>query len=190
MIFYKLYLAIDPYLISFFKFFKAPILNFYFGIFILVMISIIIGDFTSFLIYKLNRNYFKELSNELTQYHSCSIWAILFKNKEAFKLTNNLANESFGKFFFANITLSISSLWIIPFSLGWLNLRFSDIELNLPLFNLKINYLGIFILIYILAKILLAQFKKVTVSLKKEKNSIEKQEKMLLWSDLTYKKKY
>ncbi len=118
---------------------------------------------------------------------SLSIRALMDKSKENFKAANYLANEAFGKSFFAGIATFSSSLWPVPFALGWLGFRFGHLDFDLlfsmPLLGDSLNYTAVFLLIYILTRILAAKLRKRFLPQPKT-GSDQEEEKYYTWADL------
>ncbi|KUJ96360.1 MAG: hypothetical protein PWR24_1329 [Desulfonauticus sp.] len=179
----QFYLLIDPLLIFFFRIPKIPILGFYLGNGVLSLICVLLGEITMVLIYRYNKSYFDQLNQEMLQNHTLSIKAILFKSKEHYKAANTLANEAFGKTFFASLALFASSLWPIPFALGWLSFRFNEVTFPLWPTSFELGYVGVFIPIYILIRMLLGKVKKKISWLQIGDSSLEEEE-ILSWQDL------
>lgn len=69
---------------------------------------------------------------------------------------NKEANDAFGKVFFNAVALSAAYLWPVPFALGWMQLRFADVHIPLPFTPLAANYLVVFLLCYMLARLFFA----------------------------------
>lgn len=178
----KFYLLIDPFLIYFFRLLKPPILGFYLGNIVLSFFCVLIGELTMVAIYRLNENYFDQLNQEMLRNHTLSIKAILFKSKEHYKAANTLANEAFGKTFFASLALFASSLWPIPFALGWLAFRFEEVTFPIWLTSWEFGYLGVFIPLYILVRLLFGKLKKHISWLQIGKEEV--MEEVLSWQDL------
>ena len=81
------------------------------------------------------------------------------QNKRAYTASNKLANDAFGRSFFMQIALSAAFLWPIPFALGWMQYRFSDVEFRLPGTEVSVGYIAVFILLYIAAYLLFRRVK-------------------------------
>jgi hypothetical protein len=85
--------------------------------------------------------------------------ALKVGNRPAYEAANKLANEAFGKSFFMQLTLSATFFWPIFFVLGWMQYRFLDLEFPLPFVGFSLGYIGVFIVIYIMAYVLFKQIK-------------------------------
>jgi hypothetical protein len=81
-------------------------------------------------------------------------------DKKSYKAINQLANEAYGKTFFLQVAMGAATLWPIPLALGWLQLRFSEVRFPLPLdvslLRNGVGYEFVFIPLYILVRILVA----------------------------------
>ena len=187
-----LYIYVDRFLIGFYRISDIPIFGYLLGTALLSLICVVLGQFTLSLAYRANRMNLKSNNNDMVRMHNLSIYALLAKNKKAYKSCNKEANEAFGKYFFAQIALGISSLWPIPFALAWMQTRFDGVEFLLP-FNVPgightVGYTFTFIPIYVLVYILFGKIKHRLPYFKKEheflKADVNDSEKMLSISDL------
>jgi hypothetical protein len=186
---YDFYQAIDPALIFAFRITENPFMGYMLGNLYLAMICTLIGELTLAFLFKLNRKQYEEQSKEMLRNQSYSIQALMNKSKEDFKATNRLANDAFGKSFFAGVAFSSSSLWPVPFALGWLGYRFDDIAFemmfSLPLLGDSLNYAAVFLLLYILTRILGTKIRKKIFSGNiKSALPQEDQETYYTWADL------
>ncbi len=187
-----LYLHIDRFLIGFYRISEVPIFGYLFGSAILGLLCVVLGQFTLSLAYRANRKNLNSNNKEMVRMHNLSIYALLAKNKKAYKSCNKEANDAFGKYFFAQIALGISSLWPIPFAMAWMQTRFQGVEFLLP-FNIPgigqtVGYTFTFIPIYVLVYILFGKVKHRLPYFKREHEFIKTDgnntEKMLSISDL------
>lgn len=91
--------------------------------------------------------------------HNLSMKAIAAGDKAGYTGCNKLANEAFGRYFFAQFGEGAAALLPIPFALGWMQGRFEEVRFALPLelpgIGDSVGYLLIFVLMYILTRILL-----------------------------------
>lgn len=145
------YVVIDPYLIWFFRITGIAILDFLVGTFVVASITLIIGEFTISLAYLANRKKIEQTTNDVVRYQNTSVDAIEAGNKAAYAAANKMANEAFGKSFFHQIALSTGFLWPIPFALGWMQYRFSDIEFRILFSDVTVGYPAVFIPLYVAA---------------------------------------
>jgi hypothetical protein len=181
MIFYY----IDQLLISFYRLFEVPIAGYLFGTFCLSVFCVIVGRVTYGLLSGWNRRWLNTYNWEMVRMHNLSLKALSFKDKTAYTACNKEANEAFGKFFFSQMAMGMSTLWPVPFVLSWMELRFSEVVFFIPGIDHEFGYLASFIAIFILTNIACSKIKKHipnfgTVS-DVENNAIEK---MMTLADL------
>ncbi len=159
----KFYLLLDRVIIPLYRLVDDPLIGFFLGTFLLAFITVVIGEFTISFVFLANKSYLDRLNNELIKWNNLSVEAIEAGDKEAYKIFNDRANEVFGKVLFFSIAYSAASLWPAPFALGWMQYRFFSVEFPLPF---KVPYLGdsvgyifVFVLLYILAKLVFLYLK-------------------------------
>ncbi|WP_319521570.1 hypothetical protein [uncultured Desulfosarcina sp.] len=187
-----LYYAIDGFLISFYRLTEVPIFGYYIGTGVVCLICVIIGQMTYCWAYRRNHRFFSTDSREMVHMHNLSIRALGAKNKSAYKSCNKQANDAFGKYFFAQVAIGISSLWPVPFALGWMQDRFGGVEFALPIplpaFGSSVGFLFTFFPIYVLMYILFGKIKnKLPYFSSFEQwrlESHEEAEEMMSFSDL------
>jgi hypothetical protein len=187
-----LYNAVDAFLISFYRLVEVPIFGYYLGTAVLSLICVIIGQMTFCWAFRHNYRFFSKDNHEMVRMHNLSIKALGAKDKKAYKSINKQANDAFGKYFFAQVAIGISSLWPIPFALGWMQQRFGDVDFNLP-FSVpglgdSVGYLFTFFPIYVLVYILFGKIKHVIPYFSSfeqwRKESHTEVEKMMSFADL------
>ncbi len=74
--------------------------GFLLGTFVLALMSVIIGEFSISLIFRINRTFIDKQTDEIVRYQNLSIDALAAGDKEAYHASNKMANEAFGKSFF------------------------------------------------------------------------------------------
>jgi hypothetical protein len=187
----ELIIKLDSVLISFYRIPDNPVTGFFLGTLILCLACTIIGGYTSIGFAVINRKHNGRLYSETVSMHNLSVKAIAVKDKENYKNCNKLANEAFGRYFFAQFGAGASALLPVPFALAWMQLRFQEVSFSLP-FNIPgigetVSYPFIFIFLYVLCRIL---FRNIRNKLPFTKRMIQKilandtSEKMLRFSDL------
>ena len=92
------------FLISTFRLLSNPVSGFFFGTFILTVWCTLVGELTSLGVGRMNRKYTKKLERESIRLHNLSVKAIIHKDKESYKACNKMANEAWGKYFFATMS--------------------------------------------------------------------------------------
>lgn len=141
---------VDMFLIFFYRVFETPIFGYLFGTFFLSLICVLIGRMTHGLLAGWNRKWIYANQREMVHMHNLSLKALSFKNKTAYRACNREANDAFGKYFFGQIAMGMSTLWPVPFALAWLDLRFSEVAFLFPGTGHSVGYLATFIPLYIL----------------------------------------
>ncbi len=185
-----LYILLDSLLIAPFRTFEIPIIGFYFGTFILCLWCILLGELTFRLAAVVNRPYIDKLRAEAVRMHNLSIKAIVVKDKENYRNCNKQANEAFGKYFFNMIAHGAAFLWPVPFALGWMATRFSQVEFellfSLPLIGDTVGFAAVLIPMYILCRIGWGRIKPHLFFFNKEPGVglDQGREEMIQWEDV------
>ncbi len=156
---------LDRLLIPLFRIVPNPVAGFFLGVFLLAIVTVVLGEFTISLAFRWNRRHIKTLNENLAREHQLSIDAAKTGDKKLWKVMNRRANDAFGKQFFAQFAMGVASLWPVFFALAFLQNRFAHIEFPLPFEGLgfrggTVNYFTIFLLEYILARILFGKVKR------------------------------
>lgn len=121
----------------------------------------VIGEYFAAGLYFLHRRYYSGMEDNMVRYHNLSVDALHAGNKEAYLAANKLAQEDFGKSFFAQATIGFASLWPVPFALGWMSLRFEGIGMyTIPGTELRAGYVFVFLSLYILIRIFFSRYVK------------------------------
>lgn len=141
----------DPFLIWFFRITGYAFVDFLIGTYVLAFIAIVVGEFTISIIYLVNRGTIDKITDEVVRYQNLSVDAIEAGNKTAYLATNKLANDAFGRTFFTQIAMSAGFLWPIPFALGWMQPRFSDVEFRIIFTDWTVGYAFAFFPLCVLA---------------------------------------
>lgn len=153
-----LFTAMDSILMYFYRFPDSPLIGYFLGTSVLSLACVVIGEYSISIAFRLNKNHIEQDNHEISHYQNLSIEALKQGNKAAFKACNSIANDTYGKNFFTQFSLSAASLWPVFFALGWMQYRFSEVTFALP-FSIPgigdtIGYLTAFLLLYISARIL------------------------------------
>ncbi len=156
--------VIDPFLIFFFRLSDEPILGYLLGIAVLSLLCALIGSITVLAATRFNREHLIRQNRDMVRMQNLSVKALIAKDKPAYKLLNREANDAFGKYFFAQLTVSVSYLWPAPFALAWLQTRFEGVvfllPIDLPGIQGGVGYAFSFIPMFILVSMLFAKLKK------------------------------
>jgi hypothetical protein len=152
-----LFTAMDRVLMPVYRFPDNAILGYYLGTLVLSLVCVIVGKYSISLAYHLNKNNIVRDNNEVTHFQSISITALKSGDKAAFKASNSVANDAFGKLYFSQIALAASYLWPVFVALGWMQYRFSEVTFRLPLqipgFGNTVGYTVTFLFCYILIRL-------------------------------------
>jgi hypothetical protein len=145
---HPVYLWLDPYLIWFYRLSGSAEVNFLLGTLALAVLSLLVGEFTSFLASFMVRRHSEKVAEEAKRYQDLSMEALKSGDRPAYEAANQLANEAFGKSFYSQVALSATFVWPIFFALGWMQYRFLDMTFPLPFIGFSLGYIGVFIMIY------------------------------------------
>ncbi|MEE4112770.1 MAG: hypothetical protein V2I40_08140 [Desulfobacteraceae bacterium] len=156
---HQLYLSIDAVLMYFYRLTGIPILDYFIGTLFLSLVAVVLGELSVSLALRFNRSYIDGLSAEADRLEKLSFEAHQAGNEAGYRGLNKAATDAWGKKFFTMAAYSAGILWPIPFALGWMQIRFNDVEflLGFPLslfLGDTVGYLFSFFPIYILARIL------------------------------------
>ena len=152
------YQFLDPFLIWVFRISDNPYVGFAIGIAWVSLLTTVIGELCMAGVYFLNKKHFASIHKDMVSHHNLSLKALGAKDKTAWKACNSIANDAFGKNFFSRIALFASSLWVVPFAIGWLYFRFADVEFVVPYMG-QVGLSFIFIPAYILTRVLFGRVK-------------------------------
>jgi hypothetical protein len=144
-------LPLDPYLIWFYRLPGNAYVGFLLGTLVLVLMCLVIGEITFWLTAQLMGKHLDSVASEALKYQDISIAAAKAGDKRSFKAANSVANDAFGKSFFHMCAISMARLWPVPFALAWMQYRFLDVGLPIPGTPWSLGFIGVFIIIYILA---------------------------------------
>ncbi|MFW6122903.1 MAG: hypothetical protein ACOC6L_01545 [Thermodesulfobacteriota bacterium] len=152
-------LALDPYLIWFYRLPANAYAGFFLGTFVLAVLCLILGEITLILGYRLVGNRLEGLTAETLKYQDLSIEAAKAGDKASYQAANRMANDAFGMSFFSTMALSMARLWPVPFALAWMQLRFLEVEFFIPYTGFSVGFIAVFIVLYIAAYFLVKQVK-------------------------------
>ena len=158
-LFTTIYIATDQFLIFFYRLTDIPILNFMIGTFHLSFLCVILGELSVSLALKINKRYVDAMAAEIEEKERLSFAAYQAGDKESYKALNKQATDVWGKNFFTMAAYSAGILWPLPFAIGWLGSRFSEVDFLVAwplslLFKDGVGYAFTFIPMYILSRIL------------------------------------
>ncbi len=149
--------VVDDILMSFFRYPESPVTGFLLGTAVLSLISVCIGEVSMYLSFRWNKQKIVQTSLDMGHYHALSISALKTDNEKAYKACNSIANESYGKSFFLQITLVAASFWPVLLALGWMQYRFEHVQFSITLSSLNTEYssgyFSIFALCYLMVRL-------------------------------------
>lgn len=181
------YTYLDPFLIFAFRLPGNAYVGYALGLVWLAFLTTLLGELSMAGVYLLNRKHLLAQKREMVSHLNLSITALAAKDKTSYKACNTIANEAFGRNFFSGIALFASSLWPVPFALGWLEFRFTTVEFTLPLVG-AVGSAFLFIPTYIVVRILFSKakpylpfFSYMTRLLRQQEAN---EEKMLTYMDM------
>ncbi len=128
--------------------------------FLAAFFSVIVGEITISLAYRINRRYLRSLHHEVQEYQELSEQASAMADPETYRMINREGNDAFGRLFFQKIALSAASLWPIFFALQWLQDRYGSQPVLIPGTSWEANYVVSFLICYVVARILFGRLKK------------------------------
>jgi hypothetical protein len=152
--------AIDTLLISLYRLTGSPLLNYFIGTFLLAFLSVLIGHATLSLVYRANRKHLERLATDTEKLNQLSLNAMEMGDRKSYKTINKEASDSYGQLFFNRFGLSAASLWPAFFALAWMQERFARIMIPVPWLGFNLNFFVVFLLSYLVARIVFGQVKK------------------------------
>jgi len=150
---------LDAFLIQLYRLTGYPVVDYYVGTFLLAFLAVVVGEFTISLVFRVNRGHIETLNERVEQMSRLSEDAARLGDERNYRIINREGNDAFGQLYFSKFGLSAASLWPIFFALAFMQGRFRDISLPLPLVGWGTNYVAFFIFCYMPARILFGGLK-------------------------------
>jgi hypothetical protein len=159
-----------------------PLIGFFLGSTCLAMATVVLGELVLSLAIRFNRSHLQALTAEVVHHEALSVRAYGEGDKTSYKALNKAANDAWGRHFFTMAAYSAGMLFPVPFALAWMQAHFHGVAflMGWPLnfiFGRTVSYPFIFILTYILCRILfkymrpyLPYFKNVQIMLDTPRN--------------------
>lgn len=145
---------LDAFLIAPFRWPSSAHAGIWLGSALLASYTIIIGELFAAGLFLLHHRYYTTMHDGMVKYHNLSVDALHAGNKEAYLAANKMAQDEYGKSFFAQAAIGMASLWPVPFALGWMALRFEGITLySVPGTDIHLGYVFVFLSLYIVLRI-------------------------------------
>nr|WP_319490483.1 hypothetical protein [uncultured Desulfobacter sp.] len=159
----QFYLAIDSYIIFFYRVTGIGMVDYMIGTFCLSLIAVLLGELTISLALKANTPYLTGLALRMKEKESLSIKAYENGDMAGYKALNKEATDAWGRKFFSMLAHSAAILWPVPFALGWMQTRFAGIDFPIAFpFSLvtdSVGYTFSFFPIYVLARIVFGKIR-------------------------------
>lgn len=166
MTFSDFFLILDTWLIAPFRWITPAWAGFLFGTFVLALQSLFIGRLSLFILEKVQRRMQYQYEEETTRRQRLALVAIAAHDKKAYLAQNNLAEEAYGKSMALSVGRFCASLWPAVMALSWMGSRFSHspfpLQLTLEGEPISVPCAYIFILFFIVARLLLARLKSIS----------------------------
>jgi hypothetical protein len=156
---HPLWMLLDPYIIWFYRRTGYTFADFLLGTFVLAWIALLLGELTVSVVSLIARRRIDAATNEARHYQDLSDEALSAGNKEAYRASNKLANDAFGRSFFMQTALSAAFLWPVFVALAWMSQRFSDVSFNILFTEYSLSYVGVFIILYTAAYLIFKRLK-------------------------------
>jgi hypothetical protein len=149
----------DPYLLALYRLTGVEILDGLVGTFLVALIAAVVGEFTISIVFRINRRHLDRLNDDLKKYSDLSQEAARRGDPVSYKALNKQANDAWGQVFFNKFGLSAAALWPVFFALDWMQPHFSENGVPAPFFPEGANYVALFLVCYILARIVFGRLK-------------------------------
>ena len=151
---------LDPYIQRCFGLTGVEALDGLVGTWLLVLATVLIGDATVALVYRVNRAHLERLNRNLSKYGRLSQAALRHGDEVSYKALNRQANDAYGRVFFNNFGLSAASLWPVFFALDWMQPHFAEHGVRLPLVPSGVNYVVVFLVVYVATRWAVGRLKR------------------------------
>jgi len=151
---------LDLGILPFYQLTGIPGLDGLIGTFVLALIVVVIGEFTISLVFLVNRRHLDKLNQELKKFSDLSQEALRMGDEASYKALNKQANDAYGHVFFNKFGLSAAALWPAFFALDWMQPHFTETGVAVLGFSSGVNYVVVFLLGYILARIVFGRLKR------------------------------
>ncbi len=149
----------DEYIVSLFRMTGFTFPDFLLGTFLLALACVVVGEISISVVFRINRAVIEHYTEQVLRFQNLSMDALERGNKAAYKATNELANEAFGRAFFMQIAMSAAFLWPLFFALGWMQSRFQGVTFEIMFTDRTVGVGCVFIALYIMAYIMFGKIK-------------------------------
>ena len=151
----------DSLLISLYRLTGSPVWNYLLGTFLLALLSVAVGTGNPLPRLSCQSKHLEHLENRTEELNRLSSSAMEMGDNHHYRAVNKEASDSYGQLFFNRFGLSAASLWPAFFALAWMQERFAQIVIPVPWLGFSANYFVVFLISYLLAKIVFSQGKKI-----------------------------
>lgn len=152
--------AIDPILEALYRLTGYPLIDFLLGTFILALAATVVGEFTISIVFRFNRKHIDELNGRFRRLNRMCEEALERGDQETYRLLNKEANDAHGRVFFSRFGLSAAALWPVFFALEGVQRIHLESAIPIPFTPWSANYVVVFILCYIAARLLFGRIKR------------------------------
>jgi hypothetical protein len=149
----------NAFFLSFYRVTGMALADYLLGTLILALFAVLAGEITISLVYLVNRDHIQILNDELTRFNGLSKKADEAGLERAYTACNRSANDAYGRLYFNQFGLSAASLWPAFFALDFMQKNFSAVSLPVAFTGMKANYVFMFIVCYVSAKMIFKRLK-------------------------------
>jgi hypothetical protein len=151
---------LDPCFLPFYQLTGLAGLDGIIGTFVLALAVVVVGEFTISLVFLANRRHLDNLNRRLQKFNDLSQEALRLGDETSYKALNKQANDAYGHVFFNKFGLSAAALWPAFFALDWMQSRFAETGIAVPIYPSGVNYVVVFLGCYVLARIIFGRLKR------------------------------
>ncbi len=150
-------MLIEPY-----RWIADPAWAWWLGTGLLCLWAVVVGDITYRVVSLINKRFVKERNQEMTSWQNRAMNALRAGNKEVYTGANKLATDAFGRSFFMQLAMGLSSLWPAFLGAAWLQLRFQGVPVLVPQTDWELRWLPVYVVMYILIRVSYSMLMKMT----------------------------
>ena len=151
---------IDALLIAPFRWPDDPMLGFWLGLIVLLVITLGIGEISRRLAHRLTGKIEGSARRELVKYHELTMSALRSGNGDAYRAVNRLATSSLDRTWGLGMTKTLAMLWPAFLAAAWLHARFDGVVVSeIPLVHVEISALFAFGIAFVALWLLMAHIR-------------------------------
>lgn len=151
---------LDPVLIAPYRWLADPAWAWWLGTLVLALWACLLGWLTTALLERINRRYLTRYTTAMDQENQAAMAALAAGDKAAYKAGNKRANDAFGRAFFLQMAMGSASLWPAFLAVAWLQPRFGQLQIPLPLTPWSVGYVPGFLVCYLVIRLVIYMLKK------------------------------